>query len=148
MNNCVSTCRTLSARRGRETRLGACSASSLQSTLPSQQQTALDRDEISLQVAHEILQHIPVPVIGVDSNEMITFANSAALGVFVEFAPMLGADARDVLPPALLLDGDGSDAAPVAFERAGSKFSVIRRSMGVHSLSQGRVYLLMPTGTG
>jgi CheY-like chemotaxis protein len=111
--------------------------------LLAKQQTAIDRDEVSLQVAQEILEHIPVPVIGVDANEMITFANSAALGLFVEFAPMLGADARDVLPAMLLADGD-PEGTPLTIEYAGRAFAAVKRSMGAQSASQGRVYVLMP----
>jgi CheY-like chemotaxis protein len=115
--------------------------------LLAQKQTVLDRDEISLHVAQEILEHIPVPVIGVDATGMITFANSAALGVFVEFAPMLGADARDALPATLLADCDASEGTPVAFEHAGRAYAAVRHSMGAGSLSQGRVYVLMPAGS-
>jgi PAS domain-containing protein len=43
-----------------------------------QMQRQIDRDEISLNIAHDILQQLPLPVIGMDDVGMIAFVNGAA----------------------------------------------------------------------
>lgn len=61
-----------------------------------QQQLQISRDEASLEVTREVLQHIPVPLIGVDDREMIAFINQAAESIFKHIIPVLGEDIRSL----------------------------------------------------
>jgi CheY-like chemotaxis protein len=62
-----------------------------------QMQRQIDRDEISLNIAHDILQQLPLPVIGMDDVGMIAFVNGAAGRLFQRSA-LLGNAASAVLP--------------------------------------------------
>lgn len=55
-----------------------------------QKQLQISRDEASLEITREVLQHIPVPLIGVDEDEMIAFVNQAAEALFNNTTPILG----------------------------------------------------------
>ncbi|MBS1158866.1 MAG: diguanylate cyclase protein [Proteobacteria bacterium] len=72
----------------------------------------LQVDEIALGVVQEILQLVPLPVLGVDNEGMIVSANQEAEGLFGNGGSLIGAFAEEVLPPSLLAtvrhsEGDG-----------------------------------------
>jgi CheY-like chemotaxis protein len=63
-----------------------------------EKQRQIHRDEISLNVAHEVLQHLPLPVLGMDDTGMIAFANQAAQTLLHHSGALLGEPAAGVLP--------------------------------------------------
>ena len=65
------------------------------------QQHRLGVDEAALTLAQEALALMPLPLLGIDADGMIAFANQAAESLFAEQAPLMGLDADEVLPPPL-----------------------------------------------
>lgn len=61
----------------------------------------LGLDDAALSLTHEALAVMPLPVLGMDTEGMIAFANLAAEKLFSDQAPLLGLDAADVLPDGL-----------------------------------------------
>ena len=103
-----------------------------------QMQRQIHRDEISLSIAREILQHLPLPVIGMDDAGMIAFVNGAAEQVF-SGAALLGAEAGLALP-ALLPPAE----APAGHQTliGGVRYAVMVYPMGEHSASRGSLITL------
>ena len=69
--------------------------------LLEEQQRELQRDQIVLGVVQEILQVLPLPVLGLDDQGLIVCANQEADGLLGQGLPLIGSFAQDVLPPAL-----------------------------------------------
>ncbi|MQA42507.1 EAL domain-containing protein [Rugamonas aquatica] len=103
-----------------------------------QMQRQIHRDEISLSIAREILQHLPLPVIGMDDAGMIAFINGAAERVF-SGATLLGAEAGVALPA--LLPPAGQAAGHHALI-GGVRYAVMVYPMGEHSASRGSLITL------
>nr|WP_315259986.1 EAL domain-containing protein [uncultured Duganella sp.] len=101
-----------------------------------QMQRQIDRDEISLNVAREILQQLPLPVIGLDDDGMIAFVNGAAGRLFQRGGALLGCEASAVLPQLFPAGG----ALPPAGHHAdvgGTRYAVKTYPMGISSASRG-----------
>ena len=120
-----------------------------------EKQRQISRDKVSLSVAREVLQHLPLPVIGMDDDGMIAFINGAAEGLFRHSGALLGNEAGSVLPQ--LFPPQGADAAPVAPQRAaspsrhladidGRRYAVVVYPMGESSASRGSLITLSHTG--
>ena len=90
--------------------------------LVRQQQHQISRDEVSLGIAREVLQFLPLPVIGLDEDGMIAFINAAAANLFERGAALLGNEAAIVLPQ--LFDGQGAPrlASPLRRYFSGAYF--------------------------
>lgn len=109
-----------------------------------QMQRQIERDEISLGVAREIVQQLPLPVIGMDDSGMIAFVNGAASRVFRR-SVLLGNDAGDVLPQLF----PAGAALPPAGHQAdidGSRYLVTAYRMGASSASRGSLITFSPAG--
>src|SRR5450830_1237056 len=106
-----------------------------------QKQQQISRDEVSLSVARELLQFVPLAVIGLDDMGMIAFLNAAAAQVFLRRGAILGAEASVVLPE--LFAGGG---VPGTIEAAidGLRYQVVAHSMGEASQSRGCLITLSP----
>src|SRR5450830_51954 len=106
-----------------------------------QKQQQISRDEVSLSVARELLQFVPLAVIGLDDMGMIAFLNAAAAQVFLRRGAILGAEASVVLPE--LFAGGG---VPGTIEAAidGLRYQVVAHSMGEGSQSRGCLITLSP----
>ena len=70
------------------------------------QQHRLGVDEAALTLAQEALTVMPLPLLGIDSDGMIAFANRAAESLFAGQAPLMGLNADEVLPPPLVALAD------------------------------------------
>ncbi|MYM23772.1 EAL domain-containing protein [Duganella sp. FT135W] len=108
-----------------------------------QMQRQIARDEISLSIAREILQQLPLPVIGMDDEGMIAFINGAAGSVFRRSGALLGNEACAVLPElfapgATLPGGHHTDIE-------GRRYAVRTYPMGMHSASRGSLITLSPS---
>jgi diguanylate cyclase (GGDEF)-like protein len=119
-----------------------------------QKQQQISRDEISLGVARELLQHLPLPVIGMDDQGMIAFVNAAAGHLFRHSGALLGNEACVVLPE-LFPAGDGFQAMAAGGLRApgtheadigGVRYAVDVYPMGESSSSRGSLIALSRTG--
>lgn len=110
--------------------------------LLQKQQKQIQVNEISLHVARELLQFIPVPVMGVDDDGMIAFVNAAAGALFG--AGLLGSDAHGVLPT--LFDGPRPIAAEGSVTIYEKPFHATIHSMGEQSTSRGTLVMLTALG--
>ena len=67
-------------------------------TVLAERERRLGLDEATLSLTQEALAVMPLPVLGVDPDGMIAFANDAAEKLFSDQAPLLGLGAEEVLP--------------------------------------------------
>jgi FixJ family two-component response regulator len=105
--------------------------------LLAEKRRQLERERASLDIVREALWHVPLPVIGLDDDDHVVFANTAALQLFSERGAILGNHAADVIPDVL-------DAARIARDKGGrmldidgQSFHVSASTMGHGSLSRG-----------
>ncbi|MES2115683.1 MAG: EAL domain-containing protein [Pseudomonadota bacterium] len=101
----------------------------------------ISRDEISLNVAHELLQHLPLPVIGMDDAGMIAFINGAAAALFQHSGALLGNEACMVLPE-LFPDAEQAGAPAHQTVIGGQRYAVMVYPMGARSASRGSLITL------
>ncbi|MFZ6645311.1 EAL domain-containing protein [Undibacterium sp. TJN25] len=104
-----------------------------------QKQQQIKRDEISLEIVREALQHIPLALIGIDDDNMIAFINTAAEILFLTAAPMLGADIDDFLPEFSRLAQHANEGDVFQMSITGRAFEVSWRIMGESSRSRGKL---------
>lgn len=95
-----------------------------------QMQRQIDRDQISLNIARDILQQLPLPVIGMDEDGMIAFLNGAAGSMLRQQGALLGNDTSAVLP-----DGHHADIG-------GRRYAVRAYPMGLYSAARGSLITL------
>ena len=112
--------------------------------LLNKQQQQLARDEASLNVAYEVLQHIPLPMIGMDDGGMIVLTNKMSEELFRAPEPLLGNYAGDMLPDPLPAICAASGQESHAVDIAGLRYRVLCRVMGERSRSRGKVLILLP----
>jgi len=101
-------------------------------------------ESASLAVVREALELIATPVLGVDDQWVIMFANAAAEQAFASVGGLLGSalqDLRSELPVWLALQPQGERTA---VEMAGRRWSVRWNTMGKNSSSRGMLLSLLP----
>ncbi|MCA1860473.1 response regulator [Janthinobacterium sp. HSC-3S05] len=125
----------------RDANQALAAANAAMQALVRQQQHQISRDEVSLGIARELLQFLPLPVIGLDEDGMIAFINAAAANLFERGAALLGNEAAIVLPQ--LFDGQG---APCLAAIDGQPYAVAVHPMGLHSRSRGSLVTLSRHG--
>lgn len=112
--------------------------------LLKQKQQKIARDEVSLDIVREALEHLPLPIIGLDDQAMVVFVNVASAALFSRMGLMLACDLAYVLPSlSEAICGMEEDVARIV-EIDGAWFNVTCRSMGAHSQSRGRLITLTP----
>ena len=97
-----------------------------------------------LDVAHELLQFLPMAIIGLDDDGMVAFVNAAAETLFAEHGAILGNEAAIVLPelfPAGALGG-GKHMATLG----GRRFEIQVHPMGSGSSSSGSLITISGDG--
>lgn len=108
-----------------------------------QKQQQITRDEISLNVARDLLQFVPLAVLGIDEDGMVAFINGAAETLLRSYGSLLGDQAALVLP-ALFEGGAGpGQARRVAI--AGRPCEVVFHPMGRASQSRGNLITIHPS---
>ncbi len=125
----------------RDANQALAAANAAMQALVSQQQHQISRDEVSLGIAREVLQFLPLPVIGLDDEGMIAFINASAANLFERGAALLGNEAALVLPQLF----DGQDT-PRLVAINGQPYVVAIHSMGLHSRSRGSLVTLSRHG--
>lgn len=110
-----------------------------------EKQRQISRDEISLQVAREVLQHLPLPVIGLDDQGMIAFINGAAEQLFQHSGHLLGDEASRVLPELFAPAAASGATLPHQASVQGQQYAVVVHPMGEHSASRGSLITLTRT---
>ncbi|HTD06261.1 EAL domain-containing protein [Undibacterium sp.] len=104
-----------------------------------QKQQQIKRDEISLEIVREALQHIPLALIGIDDDNIIAFINSAAELLLLAASPALGADIDDFLPEFSQRIMKTAEGEIFHVELARQSFQVSWRTMGARSRSRGKL---------
>jgi EAL domain-containing protein (putative c-di-GMP-specific phosphodiesterase class I)/FixJ family two-component response regulator len=107
-----------------------------------EKQLQIKRDTISLGIVREALQHVPLPVIGLDEDDMVAFVNVAAQALFAAGGAVLGCDARQAMPELAEAFGDACDGRTVDVAFDGQRFHLAIHDMGKGSESRGRLLLL------
>jgi len=125
-----------------EVNLALAVANAAMQALLQQQQHQISRDEVSLGIAREVLQFLPLPVLGLDEDGMIAFVNAAATELFERGAALLGNDAALALPQLFEPCADAQRQVVIA----GKSYVVARHAMGAHSHSRGSLVTLCGTG--
>jgi PAS domain-containing protein len=110
----------------------------------ARQQSDIVRGEISLDIVHEALDNVPVPVLASDDTGTIVLANRAALGLFAahrqEHGAVLGCELRQLFPglPEPLPDG-----ASFAFEHRLGAERLHARMQPMGNGTQSRGWLIV-----
>ncbi len=102
----------------------------------------IDRSEVSLAVAREALQFVPIPIIGVDDEGLMTFVNTAAEVFFAQHGPLFGMGLTEVFPTvASALDSTG-EGQTGSLSLDGRTQTIRWHSMGKASRSSGKLIFL------
>jgi diguanylate cyclase (GGDEF)-like protein len=102
----------------------------------ARQRRELEHGAISLDVAHEVLSNVPVPVLASDDAGIIVLANRAAANLFAEHGPPLGCDLHRLFPG---LPAELPERGAVAFDYrcAHGVYPASLHPMGSGSQSRG-----------
>lgn len=103
----------------------------------------LTRNLKILEISREVLERMPVAVIGIGADGVIALANRLAGDLLGKGGPLLGEEAGEVLPPELLTQNESFTLAPQD-ARGPLRFYCWRDTMGRTSDSQGSVLVLVP----
>jgi CheY-like chemotaxis protein len=101
----------------------------------------IERDETTLDVAQEVLQCIPFPVLGFDDEGMVVFANIAAAEILGVGHPLLGSDAAECLPATLVQLIQGNDGDSIDWFGGQTCYQALYRRLGPGK-SEGRLLIL------
>lgn len=108
------------------------------------QSQQITRDEITLNIVREALLHVPLPMIGIDEDAMVAFANIAAHQLFAGVGSILGTDAASSMPEILEAIQGTAEGEKSPIRIATKDFGVAYRSMGNGTLSRGMLITLTP----
>lgn len=99
----------------------------------------LHRDETSLDIAREALQYLPIPMLGIDDDGMIAFANTATEELLFKDQALLGADVEDILPAFNSMAAMAGEGVSFSLAIPGFDYQASWRTMGSHSKSRGKI---------
>lgn len=123
--------------------LGLANARLLQTL--AEKERRIERNETTLDIVQEALQCIPFPVLGVDTEEMVVFANIEAEKLLGGGRPLIGAEATDCLPEPLLNLLQGADGDWVDWPSGASTLRALYRRMGPRHAGS-RLLIIFPAG--
>ncbi|HEX6705174.1 MAG TPA: EAL domain-containing protein [Albitalea sp.] len=107
----------------------------------------LQREEAALDVTHEALGVVPVPILGIDMSGMIAISNAAADRLLGGGASVVGEHVSDVLPPELADPIENGVAAGLrAVQIGGVTYEVRCSDLGTSSRGTGTVVTLLQGG--
>jgi diguanylate cyclase (GGDEF)-like protein/PAS domain S-box-containing protein len=108
-------------------------------TLLSAQREQNEREVGSREAAQELLDAVPVPVFGIDDENLLVFANAPAQALCGVDGDLLGGPAAEQLPQSLrrVLDGD-----PMLVTLAGRRWWAMSRPLS--GIARGRLLVLLP----
>ncbi|UUZ51987.1 response regulator [Massilia sp. B-10] len=105
-----------------------------------QKQQQISNNELSLKLARELLQFVPLPVIGLDDEGMVAFINEAAGRACAASGPVLGHAARAVLP-GLFADGQAGPGGTL-LTLGQARYQAVAHALGGQSPSRGNLIIL------
>lgn len=106
----------------------------------------LELKAIVLGIAQEVLQCIPFPIVGLDNDDVVVFANDEASSVLSENGLLLGLLAQDVFPESLLNLAMRTDGETITEWKTTLKtWRVQTRMLGSQGNAHtGRLLILLP----
>jgi len=107
-----------------------------------QQEQRIRFGEVSLDVAREALDLIPVPVVALDDEMVVAYMNGAAMALHADGAALLGSDAWESLPALAAAVQAGAAQADALVEFGAHHCRIVVRDMGNASRSRGKVVTL------
>lgn len=110
------------------------------------QSRRLTQDEVVMGVSHEILDCLPVAVMGCDEDGLIVLINAEALRLFPLAQPGLFLHEVDMLAELSELVGAVGSASAHRLVGQGRQWMVRYSSLGHHSRSRGGVLTFIPEG--
>lgn len=102
----------------------------------------IERDETSLAIVREALQHIPLPVIGLDDEGLTVFVNAAAQRLFADESPLLGVALAYALPAVNAAIANAAQGVPSELMIEHMHYRVTWNAMGANSRSRGKLLTL------
>jgi diguanylate cyclase (GGDEF)-like protein/PAS domain S-box-containing protein len=124
--------------------LGLATANRQLEDLLRKKRAQLKRDNISLDIVREALQHVPLAIVGLDDDEVVAYANGAAQELFRDRGLLLGGRAAEFMPAALAALRGAADGAVRTVELGGARYQVVAHSMGRGTRSRGRLVTFSP----
>lgn len=110
--------------------------------LVKQKQQQITRDEVCLNIVREVLQYLPLPMLGMDEDGMVAFINEAAEALLAQAGPLLGADASVVLPEIYAAACHTLENEECLTMINRQQYRITWRAMGQHSTSRGKLVSL------
>ncbi len=114
--------------------------------LLSQSVRRLASDETVLGINQEILDSLPLPLVGVDDQDLMVYANRRAVDLLTRCGCGIGTFVAQCLPADLLDLLHHPESGPRPWGCLGRRFSVSCYRMGAASSSSGRVLVWLPEG--
>jgi diguanylate cyclase (GGDEF)-like protein/PAS domain S-box-containing protein len=108
-------------------------------TLLSAQREQNEREVGSREAAQELLDAVPVPVFGIDDEDLLVFANAPAQALFGLDGNQLGGPAAEQLPQIVRQALDGE---PLMLTQAGRRWWAMSRPLS--GSARGRLLVLLP----
>ena len=107
--------------------------------LLKQQEERIETDEISLQITHESLENLPLPIIGIDDTNIIVLINAAAQQLLEHSDPLLGVPMEHGIP--LLSHAWSRVTTEIVIKDI--SYKAVTHPMGSNSRSKGTLMTLI-----
>ena len=107
-----------------------------------QQQEQISRTGISLAIVHEALQHVPLPILGLDEDKAVAFANIAAQALFRDAGQLLGSSVEWFMPQLAAIE----EGRPRIETVDGARYQVAAYGMGRGTRARGTLLIFSPAG--
>lgn len=102
----------------------------------------VERDKTSLAIVREMLQYVPLPVVGVDDEGLVAFVNSAAEALFAPKGLLVGAELAHALPEMSVLIAGADEGVSDNLLIDHIRYPAQWNSMGMSSRSKGKIVML------
>lgn len=100
----------------------------------------------SLAIVREALEFIPTPILGLDDEQVIVFANIAAQALLAEVGMLLGVPLQHASPSLFAVLATAQEGQVAKVEIAGVSFDMRWNTMGQRSNSRGKLITVAPVG--
>lgn len=105
-------------------------------------QQKIERNETSLEIARQALQHIPIPMIGLDDEGLIVFTNAASEQLLQNDCPLLCSTLPEALPALHAIISTLTEGARSQILMNGTNYHIQWKCLGMGSRSQGKMITL------
>jgi len=107
--------------------------------LLKEKEERIETDEVSLQITHEILEHVSTPILGIDDEKTIVFVNVAAQKLLGQAYSLLGTKLARNAPQL----EQAWDQASTQIDINDERYTVLTHPMGRKSRSRGKLMTLI-----